>query len=398
VKKSEWSDKQLEDLLRQMPKIQDHRDPRDIYQSLSIKKRKTKQWLLPSIATAAAILLLFILVPRLMDGISSFDNASEEKSAVRNEMNLAEDNNDSSIALKKEDASSMKKGISETDKTELMSTPISTKTALYEDEVGNGTVLTYWIPDAQGQILIPVSTVVMDSKGQSWLPLYTAKMADLTEREWGLSDFYPLNAALKLDEKNGSILVDVPVNHQYGQGSTTELNFIRVLQKDISSNSNLTKMKFSTNGVPGIELGNYGAREELDIASDNNHAFFLYFAEGNDFPFLAPSTETYQDINTAIAAMEKDQPVFGLKRSLPPSLLIQDVSIAGKTLSVTIKDNSRLQDDQLTLSSYEALLLTAKEFGLDKVLVKNSPLPNLGPFDLSKENKVPISPNLRTIQ
>jgi hypothetical protein len=402
VKKSEWSDKQLEDLLRQMPKIQDDRDPRDIYRNLPVKKRKTKQWLLPSIATVTAFLLLFILVPRVMDGTYLLDNASEEESSEDKNLSFAENNNDSSIALKKEDTSLKKSSILDTEKTEnkeLMGTESSIKTAIYEDEVGNGKVLTYWIPDPQGQILIPVSTLVSDSKDQSWLPLYTETMANLTETVWGLSDFYPLDVTLKLDEKSDTLMVDVPTNHQYGQGSAAEMNFIQVLQKDITSNSsNLNKIKFSTNGVPGIELGNYGRMEKLDLVQEKNQAFFIYYSEGNDFPFLAPSSETYQDITTALAAMKNDQPVLGLKKSIPSSLLIQNVSIKGKTLAVTIKDNSSLQDDQLTLASYEALLLTAKEFGFEMVFVKNSPLPNLGPFDLSKENKVPTAPNLRTIQ
>ncbi|MCL6571212.1 MAG: hypothetical protein K6T88_05940 [Bacillus sp. (in: Bacteria)] len=400
MKKSEWSDKQLEDLLRQMPKIQDDRDPRDIYRNLPIKKHKTKQWLLPSIATVTAFLLLFILVPRVMDGTYLLDNASEEEFSEDKEVSFSENNNDSSIALKKEDTSLKESSIQDTKKTEnkeLMGTESSIKTAIYEDEVGNGKVLTYWIPDRQGQILIPVSTLVSDSKDQSWLPLYTETMANLTETAWGLSDYYPLDVTL--NEKSDTLMVDVPTNHQYGQGSAAERNFIQVLQKDITSNSsNLNKIKFSTNGVPGIELGNYGRMENLDLVQEKNQAFFIYYSEGNDFPFLAPSSETYQDITTAIAAMKNDQPVLGLKKSIPSSLLIQNVSIKGKTLDVTIKDNSSLKDDQLTLASYEALLLTAKEFGLEKVFVKNSPLPNLGPFDLSKENKVPISPNLRTIQ
>lgn len=80
MKKSEWSDREIEELLMQMPKIQDHRDPRDIYQNLSLKKRKTKSWLLPGLAAAAAVLLFFILVPKLMNGSNfSHDQAQEEK-------------------------------------------------------------------------------------------------------------------------------------------------------------------------------------------------------------------------------------------------------------------------------------------------------------------------------
>jgi hypothetical protein len=390
VKKSEWSDKQLEELLRQMPKIQDDRNPRDIYLNLSIRKTKTKQWLLPGLATVAALLLFFILVPKLMVGPQySEDKASEKNSSTEQEMQTADN---STLSLKEEDAESKAKTFSGAEKVELL------KNAIYDDEVGNGTALTYWIPDPQAQILVPVSTIVKDTNDKSWLTLFNKEMVNLKEHEWGLSEFYPLNATLKLDEKNNNVLVDVPPDHQYGQGSTTETNFINVLQKDITSNSDIRKIKFSTNGKPGIELGNFGSKEELDIVIEKNHAFFFYYSEGNDIPYLVPSIETYKDIKTALEAMKKDQPQLGLKSSLLPSLPINDVSINGKTLHVTITNNSSLRDDQLTLNVYEALLLTAKEFGLEKVIINNSPLKNLGPFDLTKENKVPRAPNLRTIQ
>jgi hypothetical protein len=389
VKKSEWSDKQLEELLRQMPKIQDDRNPRDIYQNLSIRKSKTKQWLLPGLATVAALLLFFILVPKLMVGTQYSEDKVSKENASTSQENQTGDNSTLSF---NEDADSKAKTFSEAEKVELL------KNAIYDNEVGNATVLTYWIPDPQIQILVPVSTIVRDTNDKSWLTLFNKEMVNLKEQEWGLSEFYPLNATLKLDEENNSVLVDVPSNHQYGQGSATETNFINVLQKDITSNSDIRKIKFSTNGELGIELGNFGRKEVLEIDSDKNRAFFFYFTEGNELPYLVPSIDTYKDIKTALEAMKMDQPQLGLKSSLFPSLPINDVSINEKTLHVTITNNSSLRDDQLTLNAYEALLLTAKEFGLEKVIINNSPIKTLGPFDLSKENKVPRAPNLRTIQ
>ncbi|MEH7075642.1 negative regulator of sigma-X activity [Neobacillus drentensis] len=391
MKKSEWSDKQLEELLRQMPKIQDDRNPRDIYQNLTLRKTKSKQWLIPGLATVAALLIFFILVPKLMVGTHySEDQASQEKSTEQQDMQNAEEN--STITLKKDDTSSQARTFSGAKKIELI------KTAIYDEEVGKGTVLTYWIPDPQVQILVPVSTLVDNADKKTWLTLFNETMVKLKEQEWGLSEFYPLNATLKLDNKNKAVLVDVPENHQYGQGSATETNFMNVLQKDISSNSNLKKVKFSTNGQPGIELGNFGTKEELDIPQQEKHAYFFYYPEGNEFPYLVPSIETYKDIKTALEAMKKDQPILGLKSSLLPLLPISEVSISGKTLDVSIAENSGLQDDQSTINAYESLLLTAKEFGFEKVMIENSPLKMLGSFDLTKENKVPLAPNVRTIQ
>lgn len=43
MKKSGWSDHELEALLRRMPKILDYRDPHDIYQNIYLRKRKTNR-------------------------------------------------------------------------------------------------------------------------------------------------------------------------------------------------------------------------------------------------------------------------------------------------------------------------------------------------------------------
>jgi hypothetical protein len=397
VKKSEWSDRELEELLMQMPKIKDHRNPRDIYQNLSLKRRKTKSWLLPSLATAAALLLFFILVPKLMDGAHSSSDKQAEMTSFNTEIKDADQKKNSTFAMDKGEPSSKEKALSGTTKNEVMTTS-TVKTAIYADDVGNGKVLTYWIPDPQGQILIPVSTVVAKSDNESWLTLYNENMANLKEEEWGLTDFYPLNVTMSVNSDNTTIQVDVPLNHQYGQGSTNETSFMNVINKDISSNSDIKKVKFSTNGEPGIELGNFGNKQEIDINAVKNHGFFFYYPTGSDVPFLTPSTTTYSDINKALDAMKTDQTELGLKGSLSTLLPISDVSITDKTLVLSFKGNTTLQDNQMTVSAYEALLLTAKDFGLEKVVVKDSPILQLGPFDLTKENQVPVAPNLRLIQ
>lgn len=398
MRRSEWGDSELIELLRQMPKIKDHRDPRDIYQNISLKKRKLKPWLLPGLAAAAALFLFFILVPKLMDGTNtSYDQAGQGNSTENNKsMKMADQN--SPTAMKKEGASPVDdRSNKAVDKVETMRAT-SIKTAIYDGEAGNGKVLTYWIPDPQVQILVPVSIIVPDAKDKSWLTLFKENMANLREKEWGLTDFYPPNLKMELGEHNNIITVDVPKDHQYGQGAATEIVFRDVLNKDIASNSNIKKVKLTTNGEPGIELGNFGVLEDININDEQKHAFFLYFPKGSDLPLLTPSKDSYKNITSAFEAMKNDHPALGLKGSLGPLQPLSDISIIDKTLYVSFKGISELKDDQLTLSSFEALLLTAKEFDVEKVVVKDSPLIYIGSFDLSKENKVPMAPNLRTIE
>jgi hypothetical protein len=398
VKKSEWSDKHIEELLRQMPKIQDHRHPRDIYQNLSLKKRKSPTWLIPSIAAAAALLIFFILVPKLMNGPQfSYDRAGENKMSKGIKMDYSSRNNkESAIALKKQASTSKAKLNSGVATPELFQAG-NLKTAVYADDVENGKVLTYWIPDKQAQMLIPVSTIAKDTKDKNWLTLFNEKMTSLTEEDWGLSDFYPVNAKLILDNKDNSILIDVPTNHVYGQGSSNETSFLNVMKKNVATNSNIRKLKFSTNSMAGINFGNMGEMKELKFALEKDHAYFFYYPKRSEIPFLVPSLETYKDIKAAFDAMGRDYPNTELKASL--SLLhFNTASIKAKTLFLSLNPGSNLKNDKNTLHSFEALLLTAKEFGIEKVMVENAPLSYLGPFDLTKEINVPLAPNLRIIQ
>lgn len=395
MKKSEWSDKQLEELLRQMPKIHDHRNPRDIYQNLSIKKRKRSAWILPSIATVAALLLFFLLVPKMMDRTEySLDSADQENSSKEEQISLSRE--DSSILMKKEDSTENETGISGAEPKMLMTG--TNKTALYDDDVGDGTVFTYWIPDSQAQILVPVSTVVQLENNKNWLTTFIETMGLLKEEEWGLSDYYPLNATLTLDNTNNTVIVDVPNDHKYGEGSTSETNFINLLKKNIASNSQVNKIMLTTNGQPGVEFGNFGEMEEIEVKLEGKHAYFFYTPDGMETTYLVPSTDRYQDINAAFEAMKTDQPELGLASSLVPSFSFKDVTIQENKLIITMDENAAMENNLVNVYSYEAILLTAKNFGIDTVKIFNPPIKLLGPFDLTKEMKVPLAPNHRPIQ
>ncbi|PAE43811.1 GerMN domain-containing protein [Bacillus sp. 7884-1] len=388
MKKSEWSDKQLEELLRQMPKIEDHRNPRDIYQNLSIKKRKKSAWLIPGFAAIAALLLFFILIPRFIDGTQSFDSAKQEESSSQEKISIADDK--SSILNKEED------GLSGSE-AKMMMTEMN-KTAIYDDEVENGKVITYWIPDSQAQILVPVSIVVPPDDNKNWLTIFTESMGLLKEEEWGLTDFYPLNATFELDEINNTVIVDVPSDHKYGDGSTGEMTFLDILQKTIASNSQINNIILRTNGQPGIEFGNYGEMDKLDVNREGKHGYFFYTPDGLETTYLVPSTNTFQDINAALEAMKTDQAEGSLASSIGPSFQIKEFSIQDNKLIINMDGSTLMENTPATVYSFEAILLTAKDFGIETIMVVNAPIKLLGPFDLSKEVKVPLAPNYRPIE
>ncbi|MDP4086711.1 MAG: hypothetical protein Q8934_19270 [Bacillota bacterium] len=395
MREFKWSDKQVEDILKQMPVIKDYRNPEEIYQSLSTrsKKRKHLTWILPSFASTAVVVIIFILAFNYQNWLHQpIYHSAEQKSLalVKNTpSNLHLVNNETKF-------DSIKKIVP---KNFNRRTVTSLKTAIYKENIKNGNVFTYWIPDIHGQILVPISIIVNNPGNQSpWLNLYNQEMNKLKEAEWGLSDFYPLKATLKYDHQDNSVIVDVPANHKYGQGADSESTFTSVLERNLSSNSNIKKIKLTTNGKPGIMFGNFGLLKELDVKGEQNHSYFLFFPAGKVTPFLVPSNESFNDIKSAFESMRKNRPILGLKASIPHDLIFKFTSIKNKTLFLTVQSSPNLVNNPVNVYTYEAILLTAKEFGLENVKLKNLPFKQLGPFDLTKANEVPVAPNFCNIE
>ncbi|WP_462412072.1 hypothetical protein [Neobacillus sp. Marseille-QA0830] len=387
MKKSEWSDEELIQLLRQMPKIEDNRHPSNIYHNIPQRRRKSIQWLFPGIAAAAALFLFFILVPKLMDGNQqSMDRAGEQKSVQSREMQA-----DGNVALKKEPSNENTTGSPE---MAAVNSEME-KTAIYDDEIGNGQVVTYWIPDEQALFLVPVSSIVKETQGKTWVELFNEKASELKESQWGLTDYYPLNASVNLDQQNNQVLVDVPYGHQYGQGSANENDFMEILKKDVSSNSAIKLIKLSTAGNPGIEFGNTGEVDDITVTNDKNRAFYFYYPQGSEQPFIVPYNTPFNDVQSAFGAMMGEAPVTGLQKSILPSFQIENVVDEGKILNLSLKTNTELENNQQTLFSLEAILLTAKDFGFERISITNPPITQIGPFDLTKEIRVPLAPNRR---
>lgn len=383
MKKSEWSDNELEQLLRQMPKVQDHRDPRDIYQSLSLKakKRKAPVWIVPSVASVAAVLLLFLLAPQVWQG-NIQDKATEEKSVAvedrskNTEMAKVDPNKDSGKASLSQDIS-------------IMATEF--ETAIYKEDIIDQEVITYMIPDQNAQILVPVS-VLVPKENKSWAELYQTNSESLSEAQWGLSDFYPLNATLSMiDEK--TMNVDVPEGHVYGSGSANEILFTSTMDEILFRHENLQKITFSTNGVPGIMLGNTGQLMELNKPTLKKRAYFLFNPNNQNMPFIVPGIDTFTDIDTALESMRTENAINGFKPSIPSDFVYKVDASSSEQLILTFDTNVQLTNDAKNIYAIEAILLTAKEFGYEKVKFVNAPITQIGRFNLENEVNVPVAPN-----
>ncbi|MFE8702631.1 negative regulator of sigma-X activity [Cytobacillus sp. FJAT-54145] len=403
VRKSEWSDNQLEELLREMPKIEDHRNPRDIYQNIEsrLKRRKKKAWVVPSVATAAAFLLFLLLSPTLTNWQNSADqsmestNESAGSEEAKMEMSMMKENEEV-IEEETNDVAMDSVEVSDGDATHK-SFVADSHTALYEEDImEDQEVLTFAIPDKNAQIAVPVSITVPKEEGKTKFELFTEAMPKLKEEEWGLSEYYPLNATLEYNEDVNELLVDVPEGHYYGDGAASENAFKKVLNDSLNM-LNIDKVILSTEGNRGIMLGNTGVLNEYTPQVDTNHAYYFYYPFEGSVPYLVPYLDTHESLEEALEAMKNDIETHGLKASIPSNLEFEVDTPTKELIVIRLEDQSELGDSSKITYMVEAILLTAKDFDFKKVKIENAPTEQAGKFVFNEEWKVPVAPNKKYI-
>lgn len=400
MRKQKLNDRDLEELLRQLPKISDPRHPSEIYQGLSLKRKKKRipAWVIPGLATSAVLVLLFILSPTLTSWDSVADNSDHAELSVEStespqESSRANDNADSSAMSSFGNEESLDNSMEET----LTANEYEEPTAVYPDDLGNNQIFTFSIPDPNAQVTVPVTVLVDKSEQKTWFDLYEETIVKLDEEEWGLSEYFPLEASMSYDAGNQSVNVDVAANHTYGYGSTAETIFTSVLKESFPIEK-VKKITFTTDGQKGIELGNYGTVFEIKTEEGANQAYFFFYSGKEDRPYLIPSAEQYGTITEAFAKMRGDQEVLGLKASLPQDLVLEISNGAGSENTLYLKVSEHFSMGDGFLDSLEAIFLTARNFGYDFIRFENVSTEHVGPFDLSKELPLPVAPNKKMIE
>ncbi|CAM3985965.1 hypothetical protein [Mesobacillus thioparans] len=411
MKKSQLSDKQLEDLLGQMPKIKDHRDSRDIYQNIAHrveKRKKMPTWVIPGAALAAVLFLAFILSPGLMGNNfseqKSMDSSSAkgEKSSMDMDTAIRDDSANESAGEKENtlmmDSADRKEKTEEFAKMDITN-PYESLISLYPDEFDPEItdVFTYAIPDQQARKVVPVSVTRSKETGKTWIQSYTETMPKLKEEEWGLAEYYPMDASWSYDEAKKTLTMDVKENHPYRYGSAAEVMFVDSMTQNFSD-VGIEKMLLTTEGNPGIELGNYGLKKELPLTPETTkrRAYLFLTVEGMPNPYLVPTKEQHKTIGEAFAQMWKGDETGYLSPSLPENFKLAKTESNDKVLEITLKDDTKLQED--FMPNLEAILMTASEFDYKGVRFTNANIDQLGPFNLKEILPLPLAPNKKKIE
>lgn len=391
-----WKDEQLEDLLRELPKIKDRRNSHELYHAVSLKldkKRKIGKFI-PGIASLTAIILFFILVPSLFQ----FDDGLKRETSQDSKMMDA--NKDNRISFK-EEADRSNEAISSNEQ-QLFDTMLNTeqlKIAVYEEDLVGKELLIYGIPDRQALNVVPVSILVNKDESNNWFDQFIDYMPKLTEEAWGLSEYYPLHGEITFDKAEKLIHIDLKQNHPYGQGSASELNFQSAILTAFRERQDVNLITFSTENKPGIMFGN-NELERMDLTRlrEARKPYLLLYLENKQQPMLVPAHDPVATLEEAITVMKKDEPNQGLFASIPDELQIEKISVLKNQVAVQLSNQSNISQTPEINFAIEAILLSAKEFGYSTVEFKHDKIPEIGSFPINQPIEVPIAANKHEIK
>ncbi|PKG24161.1 hypothetical protein [Niallia nealsonii] len=390
TKESKWSDEQIEELLRQLPALKDHRPKQMIYQQIDkkINKRRKRIWYIPTIATVCSLLLFLVIISEIVH------NGTENETSNRSL------DNSNMIALKAEDKIAKKEREDTSDSLNMDQSKMIQANAVYQEDIQNKEVLTYPIPDAAMQVVVPISIVADNPNHHSRFQLYMDNMSKLTEKDWHLKESYPIQADIQFDEKKKN--VSVTIEKELAAFPSNGINFYSAIINQQLQNVGGKEVTFMTEDQPGIEFGNFGEKLSYQYTELENRGYFLLDSNKieENLPFYVPSLDSYQDIETAFYEMRQDNEVLGLDSSIPDTIhfskIVKDKAKGQLTLFLT--NGSKLEENATTLQAIESILLTAKDFHFSSVKFENAKLKQIGRFSLAKAIAVPIAPNKREVR
>lgn len=388
MSKKQFTEHELESLLREMPQITDRRSRDEVYRAVlkktddhkTVVKRKRFFW--PAVASIAAMFLMIILGSSLLsreDNLTSMDQAQlqqEKMPAEQTEEEIAPED-DTFIVQERMDFE---------DRSEVD----DSRTAIYADTLQDGQMtITLNMPDRIFQNVIPVSVVVQEEAGKTWLDHFLEISTEIHEEELGFTEYYPLQGTFTSVE-DGILTLNLDHDHPYTAGLTSEIIFFRTL--DALRYQGISEVRLFVAGKPGLQLHHEDAAMTVyEIAPYERVGYWLYETEQQ--VFLTPGPHPYKTISETFAEMKLAIATHELEPSIPKYIDFKVEEESPDTLAIQFAMDTNLLEEQETIYMLEAMLLTAKEFGFKEVRFRNTGQNELFGWDFSQPIAVPVAPN-----
>ncbi|MGE6718195.1 GerMN domain-containing protein [Peribacillus frigoritolerans] len=402
MRRSRWKESEIEDMLRELPKLKDDRTKAEVFAKIHDKKKK-KHWI-PLITGVASLFLMVVLASSLI--IEKKGTTSQEGSGSSGKLSLSE--NKETADHERQDASNKENPPEDKQDYQEFSSKqakIESKDEVSEMEPGKGkkeknfaqaiyqnddaSIITMGIPDDQMNFIVPISIKLKHYDQSDTLKQLVNQMSDIDEAQYGLSDYFPLDIKISQGNDINTAHIDFPEKSQLLAEDTL---FLHSMEETLSYN-NIEKMTFSTEGKQGARFAHAGYLKEVDIPHQKKRTYLLYQRDESSPSFLVPSNMGYRDFEEALQAGKGEADIEGISPAIPHDLKWERISSNGELVIIHLSDQAVIENSEETLQALEAILFIAKDFGFEKVKFENAPIEEVGQLNLTEDILVPEAPN-----
>ncbi|NNU84027.1 UDP-glucose 6-dehydrogenase [Geobacillus sp. BMUD] len=363
MKKLNGNERCIEHDLEQLPIIKDRRTKEEVYAQLARAQRleRWKRRWLPAAASAAV----------LAASVYAGTHFAVPKRADNNEALSF-----SVQTLQADQVSSHSK------------TMIAAETAL-PAAIESGNVMIVALPDGRIGRVVPVAVPLLGRLAPAErLP---AALRQLDRAPFKQAAAWFEGVKMTPAAGDGSVwFVRVPDGHRvFAAGHKEQRLFLEAVMETVRQMGGRS-IRFFTREEEGLDLPVFGRLRTTKI-SQQKRIYYQNRFSSFGHAVLIPTPSNARSFSEALQQMKKSAP-SGLESVIPRGVEVGSVDVDGRHAAVRLHVSTLPSADEAACMA-EAVLLTAKEFGLLDATFEASGLSFLGPYPLGERINVPSGPN-----
>ncbi|ADH98052.1 hypothetical protein [Salisediminibacterium selenitireducens] len=371
-----WSDEDIEKTLTKMPAVEDSRSKNDLMEAIEAKsggqlqmrssKKKKRAFVVPSIATAAAILLIAILLPSLFNQglpISSDENAATDDMAVTSddgdeEMTDNAGNTAEDTPLNEPESEDAGVATDNGDDGEA---------AIMESLPSAYPVFSVEVITRESDFVVGVSPYIQDSEEV----LGDAVLSTFHTNDPTSNGAFAALESVTVDEGEAALMFS---EESLVSLTSSEHQIIESFFDEIFTLYGISTYRFETPEGPGIQFGQVGEVIEADV-TEENRGYYLAEEEGQTLLLSARAAGADMtggngellDLETLISRMTDEEIEDDFFHPVTDTgLTILSVSMSADEVTLTYEAGPEVTPEDRELF-YQAFRYAVNTYGIDEL-------------------------------
>ncbi|GAA5415402.1 anti-sigma-X factor RsiX [Paraliobacillus ryukyuensis] len=366
-----WRETDIEKKLTEMPLIQDKQSKEVFFRKVEQQmdkapKHRWRRWMLPSLTGLIALVLLFLIVQHTIEQPLQITEQSNES-----DMSVRMDSSAEKQTVSEESSFSGEDNVTlndvESEEVVIPNFNPTDQSMIHYKQTDQEHLFTIVASDKSASYAIPI-TLVDPSSTDNPNDYYNRINSFLpVERQvsYGIETFPFDDIVFEINHERTEATMTVPENYSFPEGSSIAHLFRRMLSLMFQSYEIDEVIVQTQNGNP-VKLGSYGEITKLDLLALEQQTYKIYQYEKKQ-PMLVP-TQTSESIEQALKAMQEEEPTANIIAPIPKDAEFQ-LTKTENNLNITFSKGNSLGDNKQTSQMIESILMTAKAFNYDTVVI-----------------------------